>query len=75
MLEGLTPPVNPMGSCKVATLAATLSESDKEILLDAVMDSKRWGVKTLMRALSERGISISATPISNHRNQTCVCFR
>ena len=58
MLEGLTPPV--IGrSCKVATEAAKLSDSDKKILLDAVADKDRWPVKTLSRALSERGIMLS----------------
>lgn len=73
MLEGLTPPV--IGrSCKVATEAAKLSDSDKKILLDAVADKDRWPVKTLSRALSERGIMLSDTPITNHRQRTCVCF-
>lgn len=73
MLEGLTPPV--IGrSCKVATEAAKLSDSDKKILLDAVADKDRWPVKTLSRALSERGIMLSETPITNHRQRTCVCF-
>ena len=73
MLEGLTPPV--IGrSCKVATEASKLSDSDKKILLDAVADKDRWPVKTLSRALSERGIMLSDTPITNHRQRTCVCF-
>ena len=73
MLEGLTPPV--IGrSCKVATEAAKLSDSDKKILLDAIADKDRWPVKTLSRALSERGIMLSDTPITNHRQRTCVCF-
>lgn len=73
MLEGLTPPI--IGrSCKVATEAAKLSDSDKKILFDAVADKDRWPVKTLSRALSERGIMLSDTPITNHRQRTCVCF-
>jgi hypothetical protein len=73
MLENLTPPI--IGrSCKVATEAAKLRESDKKILFDAIADRERWPVKTLSRALSERGIQLSDTPITNHRQKTCVCF-
>jgi hypothetical protein len=73
VLEDLTPPV--IGrSCKVATVAATLADKDKEILLKAVMDKDLWPVKTLSRSLSERGIYLSDTPISNHRSKSCVCF-
>lgn len=73
VLEDLTPPI--IGrSCKVATVAALLEEKDKEILLRAVMDKEKWPVKTLSKSLSERGIYLSDTPISNHRSKTCVCF-
>jgi hypothetical protein len=75
MLEGLTPPQLNKGSCKVGIIAETLSESDKKILFDAVADSDRWPVKTLSKALSEKGIQVSDSPIYNHRAKTCACFR
>lgn len=74
MLEGLTPP-NRQITCKVATVADSLEPSDKEILLTAVLDSSNWPVKTLVRALNQRGLQISDTPIIAHRFKNCVCFR
>ena len=75
MLEGLTPPPKFNGNCKVATIAKELEEKDKEIFMTAVQDSQAWGVKTLVRALADRGISISDSPIYNHRGKTCACYR
>lgn len=75
MLEGLTPPSSIKGSCKVATVCETLSDADKTILLQAIEDRNSWPIKTLARALSERGLNISDTPLTNHRSKSCVCFR
>lgn len=75
MLEGLTPPPKFKGTCKVATLAATLDDKDRAILMDAVKDAENWPVKSLAKALSNKGLQISDTPLYNHRNQTCICFR
>ena len=75
MLEGLTPPKPNARTCKVGDVAATLSDADKDILLKAVMDKDNWPVKTLSRALGERGLQISDSPIYNHRNKSCACFR
>ena len=75
MLEGLTPPTRTHGSCKVGTVAERLEDNDRKILLDAVMDKEKWPVKTLAKALSDRGIQISDSPIYAHRAKTCMCFR
>lgn len=75
MLEGLKPPPKNPGNCKVGSIASSLSDSDKKILLDAVADGDLWPVKTLSKALSDKGIQISDTPIYNHRAKTCACFR
>ena len=75
MLEGMTPPPKYAGNCKVATIARELSEADRDIFMSAIEDDKTWGVKTLMKALADRGISISDSPIYNHRGKTCACFR
>jgi hypothetical protein len=75
MLEGLTPPSKFVGTCKVGIIAAELEENDRKILLDAVADTANWPVKSLSKALSERGIQISDSPIYNHRAKTCACFR
>lgn len=75
MLEGLTPPSAMKGTCKVASIAEGLSESDKAILMQAIEDKNSWPIKTLARALSERGLNISDTPLTSHRAKSCVCFR
>ena len=75
MLEGLTPPTKHQGTCKVGTIAAGLEDKDKAILLDAVMNEQLWPVKTLSKALAERGIQISDSPIYAHRSKGCACYR
>lgn len=75
MLENLVPPEKFKGSCKVATEAQKLSESDRDILLKAVDDRDSWPVKTLARELSNLGIQISDSPITNHRSRACACYR
>jgi plasmid stability protein len=75
MLEGLTPPNRFKGSCKVATVAASLSDEDRTILFDAIESTESWPIKTLARALSERGLQISESPLTNHRAKACVCYR
>jgi hypothetical protein len=73
MLEGLTPPIAKR-NCKVAAVASTLSDKDREILFTAIADSDNWPIKSLSRALGERGIQLSDTPLTNHRAKACVCF-
>lgn len=73
MLEGLTPPIAKR-SCKVAAVASTLSDKDRDILFTAIADSDNWPIKSLSRALGERGIQLSDTPLTNHRAKACVCF-
>ena len=75
MLEGLTPPSPFKGSCKVGQVMQTLSETDQEILTGAIFDTANWPIKTLARALGEKGIQISDTPITAHRFKNCACFR
>lgn len=75
MLEDLTPPSKLFGSCKVATIGATLSEQDREILFKAIADVDNWPVKSLARELRQRGLQLSDTPITNHRKRACACFR
>lgn len=75
MLEGLTPPNAVRGNCKVASIAEGLSDSDRAILMQAIEDKASWPIKTLARALGERGILLSETPLTSHRAKACVCFR
>jgi hypothetical protein len=75
MLEDLRPPTSFRGSCKVGVIMETLSTTDQEILTAAIFDTANWPVKTLSRALAEKGIQISDTPITSHRFKNCACFR
>jgi hypothetical protein len=75
MLEDLKPPSPFRGSCKVGQIMLTLSETDQEILTAAIFDTGNWPIKTLARALNEKGIQISDTPITAHRFKNCACFR
>jgi hypothetical protein len=74
MLEGLTPPNLNKRSCKVGTILEGLAESDKKILTAAVADTVNWPIKSLSRALSERGLAVSDSPLYNHRAKNCACF-
>lgn len=74
MLEDLTPPDNGR-TCKVAVIGATLSNADRQILETAIASKDAWPIKTLSRELRRRGIELSDSPLTNHRNKTCVCFR
>lgn len=74
MLEDMTPPLNGR-SCKVAVIGLTMSESDRMILYKAIESKDVWPIKTLSKELRKRGVELSDTPLTNHRNKTCVCFR
>jgi len=75
MLEGLTPPQNKAVYCKVKETLASLEDSDKKILEEALADTDRWKHKTLSNALRAKGLSLSDTTISKHRLRVCACFR
>lgn len=72
MLEDLTLPA--VGrSCKVAVVLEGLEPNDQAILVRAIF-SPDWPIKTLSRELRKRGLEISETPLTNHRQKNCVCF-
>ena len=75
MLEDLKPTSNVRGSCRVAIVAETLSDTDAEILFAAIADKNNWPIKTLRKALQAKGLEISDTPLTSHRAQTCICYR
>lgn len=75
MLEDLKPPAALRGSCKVGVIMESLSDTDKSILTAAIFDITNWPVKTLSRALTEKGLQISDTPLTSHRYKNCACFR
>jgi hypothetical protein len=56
----------------VREVLESLDKKDRDILVAALADPN-WGHKTLARALTERGIKISNSPIVNHRTKGCSC--
>ena len=75
MLEDLKPPSPFRGSCKVGQVMLTLNETDQQILTGAIFDTTNWPIRTLAKALGEKGIQLSDTPLTAHRFKNCACFR
>jgi hypothetical protein len=73
MLEDLSLPVK-LYSCRVRTVREEMSESDGQILEDAVMNPA-WPCKTLQNELLKREIKLSDTVIKNHREKRCSCWK
>jgi hypothetical protein len=71
MLEDLKP-ASVRRTCKVGTVLEGLSQNDREILAKAIF-SPEWTIKGLSRALIERGIQLSESPLTSHRNKSCAC--
>ncbi len=71
MLEGLAP-IKKIYPCRVRSLAAEMSKEDSKIFLEAVSD-ENWPIVTLVEALRNRGVDISASPITKHRKGVCSC--
>ena len=60
--------------CAVRTFWETLSEADREILMSNLCDFS-IGHKTLEKALSNVGVTLSDTAIARHRTGLCSCSR
>ena len=58
--------------CKTRHLMESLADSDQRILRDALA-SPSWSINGLHKALNQRGLEISWTSISRHRNRQCSC--
>lgn len=71
MLEDMKPE-SARRTCKVGQVLEELSPTDKAILVKAIF-SPEWTVKGLSRALIARGIQLSESPLTNHRNKSCAC--
>lgn len=71
MLEDLQPPKK-IYPCKIRDLAATMTKEDSAIFIKAVNDPN-WPIVTLVEALRNRGVDISASPITKHRKGMCSC--
>ena len=75
MLEGLTPPKHNGHKCKIQSLSASMTESDKKIFFEAMGDEETWPAKTLSRSLRKLGFEVSDHPIRMHRTKQCRCYR
>jgi hypothetical protein len=73
MLEDLSIPVK-QTTCRVRTLSLEMSEKDKPIFEQAVMNPE-WPCKTLSNELMKREIKISDTAIKHHREKRCSCWK
>lgn len=73
MLEALRIPKRKF-PCAVRTFWETLSEADREILMSNLCDLS-IGHKTLEKALSNVGVTLSDTAIARHRTGLCSCSK
>jgi hypothetical protein len=73
MLEGMEPIVRHY-PCKIRTILESLSDKDKEILLEA-LDNPNWTNAALTTALNNRGLKISRYSIDTHTGKRCSCWR
>jgi len=73
MLEDLTnePRVRP---CRVNTIKATLNAADQAKLEAAVTDPT-WPISTLEKQLRAKGLDISDSSITRHREKRCACSK
>lgn len=75
MLEGLKPAENKVMRCKVNDFKDELDPKDYAILEEAIEDRKTWTAFGLMKALRERGLILTDSVITKHRNKQCRCFQ
>jgi len=73
MLEDLTnePRVRP---CRVNTIKSTLSTADQIKLEEAVTDPA-WPISQLEKQLRAKGLDISDSSITRHREKRCACSK
>ena len=73
LLDDLTPEHRKY-SCKIRTICETLDIEDSVILNSAAMNPE-WAVVGLSTALNKKGISISPSVITKHREKACSCWK
>jgi hypothetical protein len=73
MLEDLAIPTRHT-ACRVRTVGADMSDKDKTIFEQAVMNPE-WPCKTLSNELLKREVKISDTAIKHHREKRCSCWK
>ena len=73
LLDDLTPEPR-LYSCKIRTICETLDIEDSVILNSAAMNQD-WPVVGLSSALNKKGIKISPSVITKHREKACSCWK
>jgi hypothetical protein len=61
-------------NCRIRTILSELSEKDKTIFEQAVMNPE-WPYKTLSNELYKRGTKCSDAAIKHHREKRCSCLK
>jgi len=78
MLENLNDfagvPIGP-NTCKVQTVRAKLSDSDKTIFDNAINDVENFSTHSLHLGLRQLGVEIGYQTLSRHRKKICSCGR
>jgi len=72
MLESLKPPVKIL-PCKLRTILDGLTDSDQEILMEALLDRDGWKDHVLAAEMSKLGLQVSANSVRKHRLYECSC--
>ena len=67
-------PIGP-NTCKVQTVRAKLSESDKAIFDKAVKDVENFSTHSLHLGLRQLGVEIGYQTLARHRKNICSCGR
>lgn len=73
LLNDLTPEPRQY-PCKIRTVCETLEIGDSVILNSAVMNPD-WPIVGLSTALNKKGIHISPSVITKHREKACSCWK
>lgn len=73
ILDGLEP-IKLVEPCRVGKLILELEPDDQQVLIAALADD-RWTARSLMTALSGRGISIARDTLQAHMRKTCRCSK
>lgn len=60
---------------QVCPIGKILNEHPNTNEIQAALDNPRWSAAQLAPVLTQKVGIVSASIISSHRNETCVCYR
>jgi len=61
------------GSCKIAEIARTLEDKDRQILEAVNADINNYSTYGIYRGLRQAGIEIGYATLDRHRKNLCAC--